>query len=67
MQWKKMFLVKSKGSITSIVRWAEVAIAITSKAAKAIIEAVAQAAKTTKAMAKATIVIAVVVTHPVRV
>ena len=61
----KTFLQKSKGRISSIERGMEVAIAITSIASKAITGAVAiaQASETTKAIAKATVVVAVVVAH----
>ena len=64
----KTFLQKSKGRISSIERGMEVAIAITSIASKAITGAVAiaQASETTKAIAKATVVVAVVVAHCVR-
>ena len=63
-----MTSVKSGGQVSSIERGTEVATAITSIASKAITGAiaVAQASETTKAVAKATIVVAVVVAHCVR-
>lgn len=64
----KTFLEKSGGQISSIERGTEVATAITSIASQAITGAiaVAQASETTEAVAKATIVVAIVEAHWVR-
>ena len=64
----KTFLEKSRGQISSIEGGTEVATAITSIASQAITGAiaVAQASETTEAVAKATVVVAVVEAHWVR-
>ena len=64
----KTFLEKSRGQISSIEEGTEVATAITSIASQAITGAiaVAQASETTEAIAKATVVVAVVEAHWVR-
>ena len=64
----KTFLEKSRGQISSIEEGTEVATAITSIASQAITGAiaVAQASETTEAVAKATVVVAVVEAHWVR-
>jgi hypothetical protein len=62
------FSVKPRGPVSAVERGTEVATVITSIASKAIArtKAIAQAPEATKAIAKATVVVVVVVGHCVR-
>lgn len=59
------FSVEYRVAMSSVVRGMEVAIPITAKAAKAVVGTIAitQAIETAKAIAKASVVVAVVVAH----
>lgn len=58
-----MFSVKARRKVSAIERWTEVAITTIAPKAIAGTIATAQATKATKAIAKATIVVAVIVAH----